>query len=366
MPETVTGKFQVVDSNGKPIFTIDPDAGFVQITYAFPDGTKIWEMTNGASSSLFFKGEDVIRAEAIPIPDLPHLGVRAKGDVVAVQGVGSATGKPGVEGLGNGPQGVGVAGIGTGAQGVGVSGNTDFGAATGVHGHTSTGIGVRGTSDKSGPAGSFEGGTGVGLAASTNASDNSAIFGFNGGHGQVPDKLDPPRPAGNGVWGHTTVEKGSGVVGSVEPGLSEAAGVTGLGPIAGKFFGDVEVTGDVHLAKRDPDDPRDGIDLRQKLHEVTTWGMRGTFRAHRIFDFGLSVADGPAGAITSNSIVMASLTEVDSNGLPRSGPTSVTMKVYNVTPRDNEVHVRGEIDSGEDVDFRISVLIANPRIIFDS
>ncbi len=57
---------------------------------------------------------------------------------------------------------------------------------------------------------------------------------MNDAAGQVPDGLN--RPAGNGVWGHTKVEKGSGVVGSVEPGLRQAAGVTGIGPTAGRFL----------------------------------------------------------------------------------------------------------------------------------
>jgi hypothetical protein len=79
--------------------------------------------------------------------------------------------------------------------------------------------------------------------------DQNTIFGFNGATGSVPDGLN--RPAGSGVWGHTKVEKGSGVVGSVEPGLTQAAGVTGIGPVAGQFFGDVKVFGDVQLVGGD-------------------------------------------------------------------------------------------------------------------
>src|SRR5262249_46147121 len=104
-----------------------------------------------------------------------------------------------------------------------------------------------------------------------------------------------------------------------------------------------------------------------KLREVTTWCVRGNFRAHRIFEFALSVDEAPAFAITNDSIVMASLTEL-ANGVPHSG--AVTMKVCNVVatgftnPQTNlcsgTVKVRGEIDSGDDVDLRISVLIANP------
>jgi hypothetical protein len=51
------------------------------------------------------------------------------------------------------------------------------------------------------------------------------------------------RPKGNGVWGHTKVHHGSGVFGTVEPGLTDAAGVTGVGSIAGQFFGNLVCTG---------------------------------------------------------------------------------------------------------------------------
>jgi hypothetical protein len=86
--------------------------------------------------------------------------------------------------------------------------------------------------------------TGTGVSGSCDSSSNSAIFGINNGTGEVPKFLKIP--AGNGVWGHTKVQNGSGVYGSVEPGLTrDAAGVTGNGPVAGRFFGDVEVNGNV-------------------------------------------------------------------------------------------------------------------------
>jgi len=133
---------------------------------------------------------------------------------------------------------------GDGELGVGVQGNS---AQLGVQGTSGGGIGVQGVGAGTGVKGVSE--KGVGVNGATNADDQSAIFGFNGGRGQVPEGLD--RPAGGGVWGHTTVEKGSGVIGSVEPGLTQAAGITGIGPIAGHFFGDVLVTGDVKLVGGD-------------------------------------------------------------------------------------------------------------------
>jgi len=54
-------------------------------------------------------------------------------------------------------------------------------------------------------------------------------------------------PAGNGVWGHTNVAEASGVFGSVDPRARNAAGVTGVGPLAGRFFGSTVVTVDVSV-----------------------------------------------------------------------------------------------------------------------
>lgn len=62
------------------------------------------------------------------------------------------------------------------------------------------------------------------------------------GIGRLSDALIE-RPRGNGVWGHTKVAGGSGVLGTVEPGTSEVAGVTGIGDTAGRFLGAVEVVG---------------------------------------------------------------------------------------------------------------------------
>src|SRR5262245_9934383 len=101
-------------------------------------------------------------------------------------------------------------------------------------GESTSGTGVTGRSDAA-----------EGIAGSTNSNSRNAIFGLNGAHGAVPSGLSTP--AGCGVWGHTTVEKGSGIFGSVEPGLAQAAGVVGVGAIAGRFFGKVEVNGNVSV-----------------------------------------------------------------------------------------------------------------------
>src|SRR6266487_901547 len=148
---------------------------------------------------------------------------------------GGGAGGAGVFGLSNSPGGAGVFGANNGAKGVGVQGN---GPEAGISGFSDGGAGVRGHSNHA-----------TGVEGFAHVSDQNGIFGMNDATGQIPDGLN--RPAGSGVWGHTRVEKGSGVVGSVQPGLTQAAGVTGIGPIAGQFFGDVVVTGDVKLVGSD-------------------------------------------------------------------------------------------------------------------
>ncbi len=158
MADPVKGKFQVVDSQGNPVFTIDPDSGFEQIVYTLKTGQRLMDMTNSGKVGFFsFSGHEVIRLEPFGISGISNLTVRAEGDNVAIQGVG-VPGRAAVQGQGTGDNSFGVVGMGSGApSSVGVVGNTDFGAGTGVHGHTSTGVGVLGTSDNTAPAGRFDG-----------------------------------------------------------------------------------------------------------------------------------------------------------------------------------------------------------------
>ena len=56
MPQTVTGKFQVVNSNGKIIYTIDPDVfptGSIVLTVG---GEKRWELSGGDTLNLIGVG----------------------------------------------------------------------------------------------------------------------------------------------------------------------------------------------------------------------------------------------------------------------------------------------------------------------
>jgi len=163
-------------------------------------------------------------------------GDGARGDTQAsakngMVGTNSSTDQP----TGGSPGGNGVFGYSQNPHASGVYG---AGAGAGVAGFSDVGTGVNGIST-----------SGLGVSGSTGSASQSAIFGINNATGPVPDGLN--RPAGGGVWGHTRVEKGSGVIGSVEPGLTQAAGVTGIGPIAGHFFGNVIVTGDVLLTGAD-------------------------------------------------------------------------------------------------------------------
>jgi hypothetical protein len=134
--------------------------------------------------------------------------------------------------------GVGVQGNGPEA---GVKGLSNHGA--GVNGHSDHGVGVKGEGPEAGVSGHSNSGTGV--RGFTDSPDQNAIFGMNTSPGPAHEGLN--RPAGSGVWGHSMVQNGAGVVGSVDATLSDAIGIVGIGTIAAKFFGDVEVTGDIKL-----------------------------------------------------------------------------------------------------------------------
>jgi hypothetical protein len=200
---------------------------------------------------------------------LPYEGDSTSQTVPGIKGTNNASGGVGVFGTG---AGTGIAG--SSATGDGTRGDTQAAANNGVVGTNASttqppagvvgGNGVYGFSENpnasgmygngvgSGVAGFSETGTGVngtstngvGISVSTGSASQSAVFGINNAPGPVPSGLT--YPAGGGVWGHTKVQNGSGVIGSVDPNLTQAAGVTGIGnPLAGQFFGNVVVTGDI-------------------------------------------------------------------------------------------------------------------------
>ncbi|MCY7335287.1 MAG: hypothetical protein LH613_03585 [Chamaesiphon sp.] len=71
--------------------------------------------------------------------------------------------------------------------------------------------------------------------------------------------------------------------------------------------------------------------------------------ASRIFTDTIDVT-----GVTPGNSAVASLTEVNSNGIPFIG--DATMKVYNVVPLNNRFVVRGEVDWEPAISIRITVI----------
>ena len=162
-----------------------------------------------------------------------HTGVFGNNTATAAAS-GGGYGGSGVFGLTVSPDSAGVLGANNGPSGSGVQGN---GPTAGVSGHSAAGPGVLAHSDH-------------GDAAQGFAHDSAG----NGVHGHNDATAAAPTsgaPAGNGVFGYTDVPNASGVVGAVAASNTTGAGVTGIGPTAGRFFGDVVVTGDIQLAGAD-------------------------------------------------------------------------------------------------------------------
>lgn len=150
--------------------------------------------------------------------------------------------------------------------GAGVFGLTVVPTAAGVFGANNNkddGVGVQGNGPDAGVSGYSGGGTGV--LAHSDYGDGSQSFAHaasaNGVLGQnvarTRSKLAPlpgaatPGPHGNGVYGYTDVPGGSGLYGAVALENHDGAGVTGVGPVAGHFIGNVVVTGDIQLGAAD-------------------------------------------------------------------------------------------------------------------
>lgn len=140
---------------------------------------------------------------------------------------------------------------GAAPAGNGILATTKVGGAAGVFGasnHPTKGSGVQGNGPEAGVSGFSESGTGV--LGHSNKGDGAQLFahdparngvlGHNNGKGKAPTK---GAPAGNGVYGYTEVSNASGVCGAVAAGNSGGAGVTGIGKVAGRFLGNVAITG---------------------------------------------------------------------------------------------------------------------------
>jgi hypothetical protein len=138
---------------------------------------------------------------------------------------------------GNGPE-AGLSGFS--AKGVGVSGN---GRAAGVTGFSKSGPGLRADSTHDDGTQSF-----------AHDPHSNGLLGHNDGtapshRSRLPGQKSAP--AGNGVFGYTDVPGGSGVCGAISDQNQKGAGVTGIGPIAGHFFGNVIVTGNIECCGAD-------------------------------------------------------------------------------------------------------------------
>lgn len=137
--------------------------------------------------------------------------------------------------------------------------------AFGANNHATKGVGVQGNGPEAGLSGFSE--SGVGLRAHSNHGDGTQSFAHSSDHngllGLNDAKTSAPTsgaPAGNGVYGYTDVPNASGICGAVAAGNTAGAGVTGIGPTAGRFFGNVVVTGDIQLTGADYAEDFDVVD----------------------------------------------------------------------------------------------------------
>jgi hypothetical protein len=156
------------------------------------------------------------------------------GNNQATAAAAGGAGGAGVFGLTVSPNAAGVLGANNGVSGAGVQGN---GPTAGVSGFSEQGFGVLGHSNHNDGAQLF-----------AHDAAHNGVLGLNDATGQAPAGGSP---VGNGVYGYTDVPNASGVVGAVAANNAGGAGVTGIGPVAGRFFGDVIVTGDVQLTGAD-------------------------------------------------------------------------------------------------------------------
>jgi hypothetical protein len=128
----------------------------------------------------------------------------------------------------------GVFGHATTDTGTGVYGHGAGAGSFGVRGETGDGIGVQGRSFGNGTGVSGISKQGQGVVGQTTSDTNAGVNGRNDGNGFG---VFGGSLGGSGVEGHST--NGTGVVGFSEHGL------------AGRFIGNVEVTGDIRLVNAD-------------------------------------------------------------------------------------------------------------------
>ena len=100
--------------------------------------------------------------------------------------------------------------------------------------------------------------------------------------------------------------------------------------------------------------PAVGLETRREANPSFAPGTpiavrSGIIRAHRIFTRAFNFP-----GANSGSFALASLSEIGVFG-PFIG--DATMKVYNVSPAQDVVHVRGEIDWDSDLDIRVTIFV---------
>lgn len=141
-----------------------------------------------------------------------------------------SSGPAGVFGVTTSDQGAGVLGLNENPTGgVGVEGR---GATAGVDARSNGGTGIRAISHRN-----------DGAQLTTHSNSFNGVFGNN--TSRVATREGAPTPVGNGVFGYSAVPNASGVCGAVSEENDRGAGVTGIGPTAGRFFGHVDVIGDI-------------------------------------------------------------------------------------------------------------------------
>jgi hypothetical protein len=177
----------------------------------------------------------------------------ARGAFSGVYGEGGATGV-----TGQSENGQGVAGYGTGPNGIGVFGQGGENNPA-IYGNTisATQPGVWGQNNGRGPGVVGKSNNDVGVKGEGNV----GVIGIGGGWIGVYGETSAPASVGSaGVWGDGK-DSGDGVKG-VAKGPKKAAvcgfhltnqgpGIFGQGAPAGRFEGDVEVTGDIRLLNAD-------------------------------------------------------------------------------------------------------------------
>jgi hypothetical protein len=274
--------------------------------------------TQNANENAIFGINTATGAAAKPVNAIAGCGVWGHTHVTGGTGVVGSTeptvNATGVLGIGAGTE-AGVAGINNFSAtsnvpaGPGVFGSSEFGTGvsasstegTGVSASSTEGTGVSASSvNSTGVNGTSQ--SGVGVSASTQNANQNAIFGINTAAGPATAPVNAI--AGCGVWGHTKVQGGTGVVGSTEPDVT-ATGVLGIGngngdgvlgvagpppehtsqvglwagvhgvagtgidSFAGLFDGDVEINGDLELSG--------DLDVAGTVTSTPSSGLAGLF-----------------------------------------------------------------------------------------